>query len=162
MEKIKVKIWRTLYFFLAVGVCLYIVIPHAAANRVDLSDGTEVKKILYAQLQEWHNVRHRTGGLSKKGIDCSGFVHLTFLSRFGIEVPRSTELLSKTGKKISQRKLRPGDLVFFKTGFKTRHVGIYVDDRKFIHVSKKKGVMMSSLDNIYWSKKYWKARRLKT
>ena len=156
------KSWRTLYSFLALGLCLYIGIPHADAYSVDLSDGARVKKILYAQLQEWHKVRHRTGGLSKKGIDCSGFVHLTFLSRFGIEVPRTTKLLSKIGAKISQEKLRPGDLVFFKTGLRKRHVGIYVEEGKFIHVSKKKGVMLSRLDNIYWSKNYWKAIRLET
>ena len=160
MKNGKVKSWRTLYSFFALGLCLCISIPYAAAYSVDLTDRTKVKKILYSQLQEWHNVRHRTGGLSKKGIDCSGFVHLTFLSRFGIEVPRSTKLLSKTGAQISQKKLRPGDLVFFKTGIKSRHVGIYVEKGKFIHVSKKKGVMMSSLDNIYWSKNYWKALRL--
>lgn len=157
-----------LILFSTLGLCLCMNTSPAAAknngisssNSIDLSNGTKVKKILYAQLKEWHNVRHRTGGLSKKGIDCSGFVHLTFLSRFGIELPRSSEKMAQIGVEIPRKNLRPGDLVFFKTGIKKRHVGIYVEEQKFIHVSTKKGVMLSKLDNIYWSNTYWKSIRL--
>jgi len=160
VEKAKVKTWRTFYSFLALGLCLCFGSPAVAASTIDLSNGTKVKQILYAQLQEWRNVRHRVGGLSKKGIDCSGFVHLTFLNRFGIELPRSTKQLAKIGTEISRDELRSGDLVFFKTGCGGQHVGIYVEEGKFVHVSTKKGVMMSSLDDIYWSQTYWKSIRL--
>ena len=131
-------------------------------NRVDFSNTKQVKNILYSQLNEWKSVRYKIGGLSKSGIDCSGFVYVTFLNRFGIKLPRSTQLQSRLGIKIAKSRLRAGDLIFFKTGTKIRHVAIYLGNDKFIHASTSRGVMVSSLDNRYWSKKYWKSIRIKT
>nr|WP_309791162.1 NlpC/P60 family protein [Klebsiella sp. SORGH_AS_1025] len=56
----------------------------------------------------------------------------------------------------------PGDLVFFKTGSGESglHVGIYDTDNQFIHASTSQGVTRSSLDNVYWNKKFWQARRI--
>ncbi len=134
---------------------------HTATN-VTLSNEEAVKESLYAQLNEWRSVRYDYGGLSKQGVDCSGFVYLTYLSQFGIELPRTTAQLSHVGRSIPQRNLRAGDLVFFRTGRKARHVGILVEGRRFIHASKSNGVMLSSLDDWYWSKKYWKAQRVES
>ena len=82
------------------------------------------------------------------------------LQKFGIDVPRSTEYQSQVGQSIKKHQLRAGDMVFFKTGVKVRHVGIYIDKGDFIHASSSKGVMISNLDNPYWSSAYWKAKRL--
>ncbi|MCW9015307.1 MAG: NlpC/P60 family protein [Gammaproteobacteria bacterium] len=131
-----------------------------ASQRVDFNNSTKVKRILNQQYNAWRHVNHRMGGLSKKGIDCSGLVYRTYRAKFGIDLPRSTEYQSQTGQHIKQSQLRPGDLVFFKTGFKTRHVGMYIEKGSFLHVSSSKGVMISSLHNPYWSRVYWKARRL--
>ena len=115
---------------------------------------------LQQQLRAWEGTPYRYGGLSRRGIDCSGFIHVAFRDAFGLNMPRSTALLSKTGYVIPQNKLSVGDLVFFKTGFKQRHVGIYVGNRQFIHASTSKGVMKSNLNNPYWSKAYWKSHRV--
>ncbi len=131
-------------------------------TTVSLSNIEAVKKALYAQLKEWDAVEYDYGGLSKEGVDCSGFVYLTYRSNFGIELPRTAQEQSHVGLSIVQRQLRPGDLVFFKTGRRTRHVGIFVEGRKFLHASKSNGVMLSSLDDVYWSKKYWMAKRVET
>jgi cell wall-associated NlpC family hydrolase len=119
-----------------------------------------IKLTLYAQLEDWQGVRYRMGGLSKSGVDCSGLVYLTFRDHFGIKLPRTTRHQSRTGKSVSRRHLQPGDLVFFKTGWFDRHVGIYIEKHRFLHVSTKKGVMLSSLENPYWRKRYWKAVRI--
>ncbi len=74
-------------------------------------------------------------------------------------MPRSTELMAKMGKKIDRKQLRAGDLVFFKTSYKVRHVGIYIEKGQFLHASSSKGVMISRLDNVYWADKYWQSRR---
>jgi cell wall-associated NlpC family hydrolase len=134
--------------------------PLSAKNESSKSEGKSVKAVLYRQFKEWKGVRHKDGGLSKSGVDCSGFVYLTMKNRFAMEVPRSTEKLSMYGRAVSRRKLAPGDLVFFKTGIFKRHVGIYVEDGKFIHASKSKGVMLSDMDNVYWNKRFWKAKRV--
>jgi len=129
-------------------------------TRVDLNDSDKVKHILNQQYKDWRHVQHRMGGTTKSGIDCSGLVYQTYRAKLGIDMPRSTKHQSKTGRFIKQEQLRAGDLVFFKTGIFTRHVGMYVDKGNFLHVSTSRGVMISNLEDPYWSDTYWKANRV--
>jgi cell wall-associated NlpC family hydrolase len=124
------------------------------------SDILMAKDLLYLQYDEWKSVRYREGGMSKEGIDCSGFVYHTYLTKFGIELPRSTDLQAKLGKEVAPNSMQAGDLVFFKTGLSMKHVGIYLEDRKFLHASTRKGITISSLDEQYWSRNYWMAKRI--
>jgi cell wall-associated NlpC family hydrolase len=132
----------------------------SSATQYQLENKRWIKQALYAQFDEWQAVPHQTGGLSKRGIDCSGFVYLTYLSKLGIKLPRSSDAQMHVGRAIATEELTVGDLVFFKTGENTRHVGIYLDDRQFLHVSTSKGVTISRLDDRYWSGRYWKALRV--
>ena len=132
----------------------------APGTHADLSDTHKIKQILNQQYRDWNHVQHRMGGTSKKGVDCSGLVYQTYRTKFGVELPRSTENQSKIGLAVNQDQLRAGDLVFFKTGIFKRHVGMYIDEGEFLHVSSRKGVMVSNLENPYWRSAYWKARRV--
>ena len=132
----------------------------AAEIRIDLSDTHKVKQILNQQYKDWRHVQHRMGGLSKNGIDCSGLVYQTYRAKLGINLPRSSKDQSKIGRAIQQKELRTGDLVFFKTGIFTRHVGMYIDKGNFLHVSSSEGVMISNLEEPYWNSAYWKAQRI--
>ncbi|MGD8592452.1 MAG: NlpC/P60 family protein [Gammaproteobacteria bacterium] len=123
-------------------------------------DSGHLRERLNQYFLAWHGVPYKIGGQDKHGIDCSGFVQLTYKNALGINIPRSTDLLLKTGKQISRNQLAVGDLVFFKTGFSKQHVGIYVGNGQFIHASSSKGVMKSSLKSPYWSKHYWKSNRV--
>ena len=129
-------------------------------TRVDISDTDKIKQILNQQYKDWRHVQHRMGGISKKGIDCSGLVYQTYRTKFGFDMPRSTKYQSKVGQSIQQDQLRAGDMVFFKTGITTRHVGMYIDKGDFLHVSSSKGVMISNLEDPYWTSSYWKAQRV--
>ena len=131
-----------------------------AEKRVDLGDTHKIKQILNQQYKDWRYVQHRMGGTSKKGIDCSGLVYRTYRTQFGFDMPRSTEYQSEVGRSIQQGQLIAGDMVFFKTGIFTRHVGMYIDKGNFLHVSSSKGVMISNLEDPYWTSAYWKARRI--
>ena len=93
-------------------------------------------------------------------LHATGFNAITYQSLLGIELPRSTDVQSSAGIPVAQRELMPGDLVFFRTGRSGRHVGIYLENRKFLHASTEKGVMISGLDDHYWSRRYWKAIRV--
>ncbi len=110
-------------------------------------------------LKGWQGVRYRYGGYSTKGVDCSGLTKKAYKELYGIELPRTVVEQSKAGEKVDKQSLRPGDLVFFKTGIYSRHVGIYLGEGSFIHASQSKGVIQSSLNNSYWRKKYWLAKR---
>jgi len=134
---------------------------HVGVGTDKIFSSSSVKQILYAQFSEWESVKYRLGGLSRDGIDCSGFVYLTYRDNFSIQLPRTTEQQLQRGVKVNtQADLKAGDLVFFKTGIWQRHVGIYLEKRKFLHVSTKKGVIISHLDNPYWKKRYWSAIRV--
>ncbi len=133
--------------------------PAASSYHFKEPDQYRTISKLYTRLDEWQGVPHRDGGMSKKGVDCSGFTYLTFRDLFNVQLPRTTSQLSHSGSPVSKGLLQPGDLVFFKVE-KGRHVGIYVEKQKFIHASKSKGVMMSRLDNPYWQQHYWQARRV--
>lgn len=111
---------------------------------------------------EWKGTRYRLGGNSKSGIDCSGFMQVTFRELFGIHLPRTTTEQAQKGKQIPKSQLRTGDLVFFKTGRgpNGKHVGVYVKNGQFLHASSKKGVIYSDMNSPYWSKVFWQARRL--
>ena len=119
-----------------------------------------LRDTLEAQHEDWKGVPYRYGGLSPRGVDCSGFVYLTFLSRLGMQVPRTTSELLKSGVQVKRSDLQVGDLVFFRTGPGNRHVGIYMGSDDFLHASTSQGVMTSSLSNPYWHRRYWQARRL--
>ncbi|WP_324030629.1 endopeptidase [Pantoea sp. JZ2] len=127
-----------------------------------LSDSITVIAQLNDQLGSWRGTPYRYGGMSRKGIDCSGFVYLTFRDKFDLQLPRSTVAQSDIGTRISKEDLLPGDLVFFRTGSGENglHVGIYDTDNAFIHASTSQGVIRSSLDNVYWRKVFWQARRI--
>lgn len=114
------------------------------------------------QLGQWYRTPYRYGGLDRNGVDCSGFVYLTFRDRFGMQLPRTTEAQTELGERVDRDNLLPGDLVFFKTGSGSNglHVGIYDKDDQFIHASTSQGVIRSSLDNVYWKRAYWQARRI--
>lgn len=130
--------------------------------RGSLDDPIMVISNLSEHQREWHGTRYRLGGTTKKGVDCSGFMQLTFRELFGIMLPRTTSEQAKTGRQISKDELRTGDLVFFKTGRgpNGKHVGVYVKDGQFLHASTKGGVIYSDLSSPYWSRTFWQARRL--
>lgn len=127
-----------------------------------LADPLVVVAQLSEQLRQWYGTPYRYGGLDRAGVDCSGFVYRTFRDRFDLLLPRSTEQQTKVGNKVPRDELMPGDLVFFKTGSGENglHVGIYDTNDQFIHASTSKGVIRSSLNNVYWRKVYWQARRI--
>ncbi|WP_054633900.1 NlpC/P60 family protein [Pantoea stewartii] len=127
-----------------------------------LSDSITVIAQLNDQLGSWRGTPYRYGGMSRNGVDCSGFVYLTFRDKFDLQLPRSTAAQSDIGTRISKEDLLPGDLVFFRTGSGENglHVGIYDTDNAFIHASTSQGVIRSSLDNVYWRKVFWQARRI--
>lgn len=141
---------------------------HACANRSPDSlldtplSQQQVVHSLKQQHKNWKGVKYKMGGMSKKGIDCSGFIYRTFKDNMRVSLPRTTVLQSQVGYEINQDELRPGDLVFFKTGliFKDNHVGIYMGKNRFLHASTSRGVMISKLSNPYWKDTYWHSRRV--
>jgi len=120
---------------------------------------TNLKKI-YAKYYQWKGTPYLYGGTQKSGADCSGFVFTVYKQLFNISLPRTTKAQVLKGQRVYINQLRAGDLVFFKTGWNVRHVGIYLEKGKFVHSSSSKGVIISNMHTGYWKKKYWQSRRL--
>ena len=140
---------------LRVGMTLQV--PDVLAG---LADDAEGNRFVRAAL-EYRGVRYRWGGMSTRGMDCSGLVALV-LRDYGINAPHNSKALYKLGEAVSREELEPGDLVFFHT---TRpgisHVGMYIGEGKFVHASSSKGrVRVDRLDTGYYSKRLVGARRV--
>ena len=99
---------------------------------------------------------YKSGGITKKGYDCSGLIFTTFKDN-DIILPRTSIDMSKIGRFIEANDAKKGDFIFFKTNGKTiiNHLGMIVDvdnnEIKFIHSSLSKGVIISSTNETYYS-----------
>ncbi len=118
------------------------------------------KTKIESQFRYYKGTKYKYGGTDRDGIDCSGFTKAVYKNAFKVLLPRTTEEMSKLGRKVSRKKLKPGDLVFFRPSRRYQHVGIFIGENSFIHSSTSKGVIKSRLDNVYWKKKYKFAKRI--
>jgi lipoprotein Spr len=125
---------------------------------------TEVEQVQNAVLleviDEWYGTKYRLGGSTKDGIDCSAFVQVVFSKLFQIPMPRTAKEQFETTRPVASTDLKEGDLVFFNTtGNGVSHVGIYLQNNKFVHAATSGGVMISDLAESYWQKRFLSAGR---
>ncbi|MDM8522772.1 NlpC/P60 family protein [Desulfococcaceae bacterium HSG8] len=120
----------------------------------------DIEARLRSEIRHWKETPHRLGGTDRDGIDCSGLVMVIYENLFSIRLPRSTKGQIVIGKAVRQNRLMAGDLVFFIPGENKRHVGIYLSNGEFAHTSSTRNVMISCMDDTYWSKIYKTSRRV--
>ena len=139
---------------------------HHTASYATFTPDSDIIKELLRQQEEWSSTPYVSGGVKKNGADCSGFVMSVFEESFGVNLPRVTTVQMEQGenlggKHISYSKLKAGDLVFFKTGRGATgyHVGIYLQDGDFLHLSTKGGAKIANLSSSYWKPKLKRAVR---
>lgn len=116
-----------------------------------------LKKIVNSYI----GVRYRYGGTNRRGMDCSGFVWRVFHDlghKNFLRIPSSK--MTKLGKSVRKRNIAVGDLVFFKRRMRVNHVGIYMGNNKFAHATTQRGVTYTSLDDEYFSKRFYCIRRV--
>jgi lipoprotein Spr/probable lipoprotein NlpC len=124
-------------------------------------NGTEDKQLILA-INKWMGTPHRMGGCSKKGMDCSCFVKTVYRDVYGINLNRSSvSIYYNDLSPIRKRDLQEGDILSFKIrGKRISHVGIYLKDNKFVHSSRKYGVMISDMNEKYYQKRFFGAGRV--
>jgi cell wall-associated NlpC family hydrolase len=105
-------------------------------------------------------VRYRYGGATPDGFDCSGLVFYAH-RRLGLSVPRTSRDQAEAAEGVKPRKLRRGDLVFFKiASSRVNHVGIYVGKHRFVHApGAGKPVTINSLDDEFYAESFSSAGR---
>jgi hypothetical protein len=117
---------------------------------------------LYRFIDNWIGVPHRSGGMDKKGVDCSGFTFLLEKEVYNKDLPRTARTMADKVKRKYEQDLEEGDLVFFDfDGQKFSHVGVYLHNNKFVHASTSKGVIISDLKDPWYYKYFTRAGSVK-
>ncbi|MEE9407146.1 MAG: C40 family peptidase [Polaribacter sp.] len=121
---------------------------------------------IVANALKFKGVKYKFGGTTKKGMDCSGVLYVAF-GKESVKLPRVSRDMAKKGNKISLKKAKKGDLLFFKTRKSYRninHVGLIVSVKngkiRFVHATSSRGVIVSNLSEKYWKKAFVKATRV--
>ncbi len=113
---------------------------------------------LYGFIDEWTGTPYKFGGKTKSGVDCSNFS--CELLRQVYSYPSAfyypSAKLAEQGKKINKTDAKEGDIICFSINqnSKISHVGIYLKNNMFVHASTSKGVMINSLTEDYYKKRY--------
>ena len=104
-------------------------------------------------------------GRSEKGVatDCSGMVIIVYEQMTAIKLPRNSADQADFCDNLKEKEIEPGDLVFFATGNdkkKVSHVGVMIDNNKFVHASGSKGVILSEMTTPYYQRTFIKFGRV--
>ena len=99
------------------------------------------------------------GNTPEEGFDCSGFVRWVYKKSINALIARTTLEQSHEYKewiKYDINSPEKGDLIFFKTlpNRKISHVGIYLDDKIFIHAPNKNQTVKLEYLKGYWEKQF--------
>ena len=71
------------------------------------------------------------GGMTERGIDCSGLVHMAY-RRVGRIVPRDADQQEEAGRPIDHSELRSGDLITYGDG-SADHIAFWVGEGRILH-----------------------------
>ena len=141
---------------------------HKGFRSISMGEGSaesissETTEAIIAQAEKLLGVPYLWGGMSAKGVDCSGLVRISHIMN-GILLPRNASQQVKCGERVeiprqarndkgeasynreialnTTSNLERGDLVFFGTPatdekpMRITHVGIYLGENKIIHSS---------------------------
>jgi probable lipoprotein NlpC len=165
-------IYSVILIFLASGLFAaplesgYSLAPRSSASAEEKNQAyMNARNRVIEAAKKYEGVPYRFGGMTASGLDCSGFIVLSFRDALGVTPPRSASGLFTWSVRISPDKIQPGDLVFFRTDSSRNitHVGLYVGNRRFIHSASagtKTGVIFSSLDEQYYARTFAGAGRV--
>lgn len=175
MKKIRIFVLvNTLLFSLFLGFAQ----DHQSKNNYKTTDSTD-QHIQNANCQKIDSIinfalaqqgkRYKYGTFGPSSFDCSGLMYYTF-NHFNIPIGRSSRDQYLNGEKIDIQDIKPGDLVFFYRGKRSRnyigHVGLVigVDSLKnftFVHASTPKtGVRIDHSDRPGYANTFVGARRI--
>ena len=103
---------------------------------------------------------YRFGGAAPGGFDCSGLVEYA-ANGAGIRLPRTAQEQLSLGEPVARGELQAGDLIFMHLAHKELHVGIAIDNDRFIHAPSTGGyVRIDTLAAPPYARGFMSARRI--
>lgn len=131
----------------------------------DLDNSEDISNDIYAKEREQiiDYAKKQIGtpyvwaGSSPSGFDCSGFTSYV-MKEFGKELPRRAVEQYESCRKLKEKNVQKGDLIFFDNGSGISHVGMIVSEKGkplvMIHASSSKGVIITEIEKSdYWLKR---------
>ncbi len=116
---------------------------------------------LYVFVDEWVGTPYKYAGKTRNGVDCSGFASVLYKEIYEKTISGSSASIYKQCKPVAKADLKEGDLIFFKIESKeVSHVGVYLQNNKFIHASSKRGVTINDLDEEYYVKYFFSGGKI--
>jgi lipoprotein Spr len=131
-------------------------------HNIDIYNTTQPE--LYFEIFRWLKTGYCYGGNSQRGIDCSHFVNMLYQKIYNKKLNNSSTAMVTQCKllKGGVKNAAEGDLLFFKIKKKrVSHVGIYLQNKMFAHAATQTGITISSIEEPYYKKHFYKAGRIK-
>jgi len=81
------------------------------------------------------------GGMTERGIDCSGLVHMAY-RKTGRLVPRDADQQEDAGAAVDETDLRPGDLITYAENGETSatHIAFWLGEGRILHSTQRADV----------------------
>jgi cell wall-associated NlpC family hydrolase len=140
--------------YLQLKYSVLIGVPVDRLNNISLLD----------EIDKWWGTKYCLGGSTENCLDCSAFTQILYRDVYNNSLPRTAQEQYNASQKVEVGQLQEADLVFFHTtgkhGKSITHVGIYLQNNKFVHAATSGGVMISDLNDKYWQPKFRGAGRL--
>jgi len=106
--------------------------PDPGWNRPSVVNPLEHARSLLGARYEW-------GGMTHRGIDCSGLVHMSFPAA-GRAVPRDADQQEAAGTLVPAADLRPGDLISYGDADGADHIAFWIGGGRILHSTQREGV----------------------
>jgi cell wall-associated NlpC family hydrolase len=132
--------------------------PNSKIEQIQVGKSSKRQKMIIEEAETWLGTPYQYAHAEKgEGTDCSGMVMSVYESVTGVKLPRNSAKQAEFCEEIDADRVETADLIFFATGKnpdRISHVGIVIDNERFIHASSSKGVVISNFTTPYYQKTF--------